>query len=152
MRPNARRTPVECPPATRRAFTLIEAIIAIVVLSVAIPGMLWTMREAAGKHSDPVLASRARWLAAEKLEDVIADRHSPSRLYVYSVNANYAAEANVTGFTNFARSVSIVESGANLVAASGTGYKTVTVSVTYKDGRNVSRTVQMKTVITDYTP
>lgn len=114
--------------------------------------MLWGMREAGRKRSDPILASRARWLAKEKLEDIIADRHSSSRGYAYVVNANYAAEASVSGFTNFARSVAITEGNATLVAGSGTGFKTATVTVTYRDGANVLRTLSVATVVTDYSP
>ena len=99
-----------------------------------------------------MLTNRARFLAQEKLEDIIADRHSTTRGYAYVVNANYAAEAAVSGFTNMSRSVSITESGANLVGGSGTGYKTVTVTIGFRDGRNTARTLALSTVVTDYTP
>lgn len=141
-------------PHTRvraRAFTLIEAVIAMVILSVAVPAMLWAVRDAVSERNDPVLASRARWLAAERLETIIADRHSPNRGYAYVISANYPSESSVSGFTNFARSVTIAETAANLVSA-GTGYKTVTVTVTYRDSRNQSRSLNIATVLTDYTP
>jgi Tfp pilus assembly protein PilV len=134
-----------------RAFTLIEAVISLVILSVAVPAMLWAVRDAVTKRSDPVLASRARWLAAERLEDIIADRHSPSRGYAYVITSNYAAESSVSGFTNFSRSVTISETAANLSSA-GTGYKTVTVTVSYLNSRGQSRSYPLATVLTDYTP
>jgi type II secretory pathway pseudopilin PulG len=134
------------------AFTLVEAICAIVIVSVAIPAMFWAVRDAQTKRVDPVLASRARFLAQERLEDVIADRHSSTRGYAWVLTANYPAEAAVSGFTNFARSVTITESGPNLVAGSGTGYKTAAVTVTYRDGRNTLRSLTLSTVVTDYTP
>lgn len=118
---------------------------------VAVPAMLWAVRDAIGKRSDPVLASRARWLAAERLENIIADRNSPNRGYTYIISANYPTEASVSGFTNFSRSVTINETAANLSSA-GTGYKTVTVTVTYRDGRNNSRSLSIASVLTDYTP
>ena len=140
------------PCRTVRGFTLIEAIIAIVVLSLAIPPMLWAMRDATWKRADPVLVSRARWLAAEKLEDVLADRHSATRGYAYVVAANYPVEAAVTGFTGFSRSVAITEGNATLVPGSGAGYKTVSVSVGFRDARNNPRTRSLSTVVTEYTP
>lgn len=134
-----------------RAFTLIEALIAIVLVSVAVPSMLWAVRDAISTRANPILASRARWLAAEKLEDVIADRNSPNRGYSYIASANYAAESTISGFTNFSRSVSISETDVSLSTA-GTGYKTVTVTVSYTDGRGASRSFTLATVLTDYTP
>lgn len=135
-----------------RGFTLIEAITAVVVLAVAVPGMFWGIRDAQMRRVDPIQASKARWLAAERLEDIIADRHSSTRGYTYVVAGNYSAESAVAGFPGFSRSVTITEGGASLAPGSGTGYKTVTVSVVFKDGRNTSRTLSLATVVTDYTP
>lgn len=129
--------------------TLIEAIAAIVVIAVAVPPVLLAVRESAVRRVDPVQFSRARWLASEKLEDIIADRHSATRGYTYVVTANYPAEGSVTGFTGFARSVTIAETDATLSAA-GTGYKTVTVTVTWTDRRGQARSLALATVVTDY--
>lgn len=135
----------------RRAFTLIEAIVAIVVLTVAVPPMLWSLRDAHARRVDPVLASRARFLCMERLDEIMADRHSLTRGYTYIAGANYPAEPSLSGFPGCARSVQISETGANL-STSGTGYKTVTVTVAYVDGRGASRSVSLSTVLTDYTP
>ena len=53
----------------RHGFTLIEAIAVIILMSVAIPPMMWSIREAHISRANPVLASRARWLAVSKLEE-----------------------------------------------------------------------------------
>jgi type II secretory pathway pseudopilin PulG len=148
------RTDTTAPGRARRrpsrAFTIVEAVIAVCILGVAMPAMLWAIKESVRTRANPVLAARARWLAAEKLEDVIADRHSTTRGYAYLLNANYAAETPVTGFAGMNRSVSITETGPNFAA--GTGWKTVTVTVTYTDGTGVSRSLPLSTVLTDYTP
>jgi len=138
------------PFPSRRAFSLLEAISALVILGVAMPGMLWAIRDNVRRRADPVFLSRARFLAAEKLEDIIADANSPARGYSYVLNANYAAETPVSGFTGMNRSVSIVETAANFVA--GTGWKTCTVTVSYTDGQAQSRSLQLSTVVTSYTP
>jgi Tfp pilus assembly protein PilV len=134
----------------RGAFTLIEAVIALVVLGVAVPPMLVAVKDAAARRADLVLASRARWLAAERLEDILADRASATRGYAYVTPGHYPAEASVAGFPNFARSVSVVETGPNF--APGTGLKTVTVSVSWRDGRGRPRTLHLSSVVTEYTP
>ncbi len=95
--------------------------------------------------------SRARWLATEKLEDVIADRHSTTRGYDYLISGNYPPEAAVSGFPQFSRSVTLTETEADLVSA-GTGYLTVEVAVGWTDTQGVGRTLEVSTVLTEYEP
>ena len=135
---------------TRRGFTLIEAIIAIVVLSIAVPPMLWSIRASHVQRVSPMKASQARWLATEKLEDIIADRHSTTRGYSYLTSGNYPNESSITGSPGFTRSVAFTETTANL-STSGTGYKKCVVTVTWIDGAGVSRSLAISTVVTDYT-
>lgn len=135
----------------RRGFTLIEGIVAIVILATATPAILWAVKEAHLGRVNPILASRARWLATEKLEDIIADRHSTTRGYTYLAAGNYPAEASVPGYTQYTRSVSFTETGPDLVS-SGTGYKKVTVTLGWTDSRGVARNLAVSTIITDYSP
>ena len=135
--------------STRRAFTLIECIAAIIIISIAIPPMLWSMREGHVQRVNPMLASKARWLATEKLETIIADRHSTTRGYPYLVTANYAAEVPVSGSPGFSRSVSFTQTAANLSTA-GVGYMRVTVTVTWTDATATSRSLSIATLLTDY--
>ena len=135
----------------RPALTLIEAIIAVVILAVAMPALLMATSDAQRRRVDPIMTARARWLAAERLEDVIADRHSASRGYTYIVPGHYPDESPVSGFAGFSRTVSIAETGPSL-AGSGTGYKTVTVTITYPGAPGASRSLAISTVLTDYTP
>jgi len=135
----------------RLAFTLIETLAAVVILAIAIPPMLWAVRDAHVGRVDAILSSRARWLATEKLEDVIADRHSTPRGYSYLTVGNYPTESPVAGFANFNRSVAFIETQADLVTV-GSGYMNVTVSVTWNDATGTARTMAISTVLTDYTP
>lgn len=137
-----------------RAFTLIECIVAIVILAVAVPAMVLAVREAHSRRAAPVLASRASWLAVEKLEDVIADRNSTTRGYTYLNATNYPAELAITDFPGFSRSVAFTETTANLATA-GYGYMRVTVTVNWTDpgpSGGTSRSLRLSTVLTDYTP
>ena len=127
---------------TRRGFTLIEGVTAVVIIGTAMPPMM-----------NAVLASRARWLTCEKLEDVIADRHSTTRGYAYLIASNYPAEASITSFPGFTRSVTLLETSSNLTTPTvGGGFMKVTVSASYSDASQVARTVSLSTVVTNYTP
>lgn len=133
----------------RRGFTLVEAIIAVVVLSIAMPPMLWALREAHASRIAPTRASTARWLAAEKLEDIIADRHSATRGYAYLLPANYPVEPAVTGFPAFSRAVTLTETGPDLVSA-GSGYKKITVTITWAVAGAPAQSLSLSAVVTDY--
>ena len=140
--------------ARRTGFTLIETVTAIVILAVAIPPMMWAITEAQRQRINPMLASRARWLTVEKLEDIIADRHSTTRGYSYLIAANYPPENPVPGFAGFTRTVTLLETKADLVttAPPPLGYMTVTVTVGWSDADAEARTLDVSTVLTDYTP
>ena len=148
--PPTPRSPARRPFSRRRALTLVEAVGAIVLVSVAVPPMLWALRDAQTARAAPVLAARARWLAAERLEDVLADRASPARGYAYVAAANYPPEASVAGFPGFSRSVSVTTTGVNFTPG-GTGWKTVAVQVGWTDARGVPRSLSLSTVVAEHT-
>ena len=135
----------------RHGFTLIEAIAVIVLMTVAIPPMMWSIQEAHVNRANPVLASRGRWLAVSKLEDVIADRNSTTRGYNYLVTGNYPAEPTITGYPGFSRTVSFNETLADLTTA-GDGYMNVTVAISWTDAQGTSRTLNISTVLTEFVP
>lgn len=131
--------------------TLVELVVTVVVLGVAMPPMLSALRSAHASRVTPVMASRARWLATEKLEDILADRHSAARGYGYVAAVNYPSEGAVDGFGAFARVVTVEETGPDLSGA-GAGYKKVTVTVSWRDAAlsGQVRSLSVGAVITDY--
>src|SRR5262245_60208243 len=131
-----------------RGFTLIESISAVVVLAVAIPPMLWALRQAHVQRVNPMMSSKARWLVTEKLEDIIADRHSETRGFGYLTTANYPAENPVAGFPGFSRTVGFLQLGPDL--APGTGYMRATVTVTWTDSTGTSRSLALVSIVTEY--
>jgi len=142
---------------TRRAgFTLIETIAAIVILAVAVPPMLWAVTESQRQRMNPMMVSKARWLAVEKLEDVIADRHSTTlRGYAWVVGGgDYVVEnpGDITGYPGFSRSVALLETQADLVTPAAAGYLNVTVTVGWVDAKGDNQTLDISTVLTDYAP
>ena len=142
---------------TRRAgFTLIETIAAIIILAVAVPPMLWAVTESQRQRMNPMMASKARWLAVERIEDVIADRHSSTaKGYNWVVNLNdYVPEnpGDIAGYPGFSRSVALLETQADLstTAPPPLGYLTVTVIVGWVDAKGDNKTLAISTVLTDY--
>ena len=140
-----------------RGFTLIETVAAILILAVAVPPMLWAVSQAQTKRANPMLASKARWLAIEKLEDIIADRHSTSgnRGWDYLTAANYPAEnpGDISGFPQFSRTVTLLETQADLSTPdSDGGYMNVSVTVSWTNAEGDSMSLSIATVLTEYVP
>ncbi len=143
------------PKARRNGFTLIETVAAIVILSLAVPPMLWAVREAQRQRINPMLASKARWLAVEKLEDIIADRHSSDAALGYDnlIAANYPAETPIGSDPGFNRTVTFLETLADLTTPDANGgYMNVTVQVSWTSAEGNVRSLSISTVLTEYVP
>jgi prepilin-type N-terminal cleavage/methylation domain-containing protein len=111
-------------------FTLIEVVAAVVLLGIAVPPILAFLAQSGVKGVFPERQTAAYFLAVEKLETIIADRHSPNRGYAYLTTANYPAETLSDGYT---RTVAFQEVAPTSLASaqSGSGYLRITVTVSY---------------------
>lgn len=134
-----------------RGFTLVETITALVILAMAVPPMMFALRQATVDRIDPIRFSQARWLATERLEDIMADRHSTTRGYDYVSELHYPAEPVVASTPAFARRVRIIETGPDLRTA-GAGYKTATVILSWIDSRGHAQSLEVATVLTELEP
>ncbi len=131
-----------------------ETVSAIVILSVAVPPMLWAVTQAQRQRMNPIMASKARWLAVEKLEDIVADRHATPRGYTWLNAGNYPEEnpGDITGYPGFGRKVIFAaETDATLITA-GLGYQKVTVEVRWTNSDGDTAKLSILTVLTDYDP
>lgn len=61
---------------SRRGFSLIEAIAAIVILALVAPVSMFTLRDAAASRSESIQLTRATWLAVAVMETVLGDLSS----------------------------------------------------------------------------
>lgn len=142
---------VEQQTRSRRGFTLVEAIAALVLLGVTVPPLVMALSTSSLRRGDAVLASRARWIASERLEQVLADRYSAARGYAWVITSNYPAESTLAGRPGFSRTTTITEVAADLTTAqAGSGIKLATTTVSYTTSRRVTASFSMSTVLTNY--
>lgn len=152
----------------RRAFTLVESLAVVVVLSIAIPPAVSMMIDAAKTQADSVKMTRATWFATSILENIIADVNSDDANLGFNALDDSAAylTAPSTGLNNrlsgviafyngygFTHSVQV--GALSNAAGKVTGvpaddvFRTITVGVTWTNMNGVSRTLNIGAVVTD---
>lgn len=75
---------------SRRAFTLLEAIIVVLVLALSVPPTVAWLGESAARRADSVNAVRASALATTVMETILADASSTSPSLGFGAFANSA--------------------------------------------------------------
>lgn len=85
--------------ASRRAFTLIEAVVVIVVLAVSLPPTIMWLDQSAKRQADAASATRATFLATSVLESIKADVAStvPGLGFAALANKTVYLDSPVTG-------------------------------------------------------
>jgi Tfp pilus assembly protein PilV len=113
-----------------RGVTLLETVFAVLLLGISVPPILGFFAQGTLSSIAPERQTAAYFLAMERLEEIIADRHSSTRGYSYLAAAHYLAESLSGGFT---RTVAFDEvSSADLTThQAGSGYLLITVNVQY---------------------
>lgn len=151
--------------ASRRGFTLVEAVAAIVVLGILIPPTVVIMRDAAAARVDAINMTRATWLASAVMEQVIADTSSDSLgmsalsdSVAYLTTPSSGLEARLTDVTALYATAGLSWSltVGDLVSGTGTPagdaaqdvYRYVEVTVNW-NSRTGSRTFQLGSLLTD---
>lgn len=117
----------------RHGYSLIELIIVIVILSIAIPMLVYMLGNLTVSSMNSEKRTQAVLLCQQKMEQIIADRWNPNIGFDNVIDARYPQEGQVAGFAEFSRSVQTVyvtRSGSGFVeSATPTYYKKVTVRV-----------------------
>jgi prepilin-type N-terminal cleavage/methylation domain-containing protein len=88
-------------------FTLIEVVLVIVIAAVAVLPLSMLFANSSIRSGDARNATVAAQLAQTKMEEIAADRHSPTRGFEFLVAANYPPERRIPAFPGYQRSVSI---------------------------------------------
>jgi Tfp pilus assembly protein PilV len=92
--------------ARRQAgFTLIEMVLIIVITAIAVLPLSMLFANTSIRSSDARNATIAAQLAQAKMEELTADKNSPTRGFSYLVTGNYPAESPVAAFPGYNRSV-----------------------------------------------
>lgn len=117
--------------------TLVEVVIAMVVLALVVPPLMVQFSASAAAQKSTLIEHNLLQLADERLGMVLADHANPTRGYDYVTGSNYPDETDPLGFTGYTRTTTVREvSAPDFVAASpGSGLKRVRILVTGPDSR-----------------
>ena len=123
----------------RRGTTIIEIVMAIVILAIALPPLMASFADASRQTILPAQARVASFLATERMEEIVARRYrglqagQPS--YSLVTAANFPDEVPVAGFSMYERRVTVAEVTSSLnPSGSPVGYRKVRVMVSWNGG------------------
>lgn len=107
-------------------FTLVEVVLILVIAAVAVLPLGMLFANTSIRSGDARSAMVAAELAQAKMEEIAADKSSPSRGFAWLVAAHYPPESSVTAFPGFGRSVAFAPDS----IYDGVTFRTVSVTVT----------------------
>lgn len=107
-------------------FTLVEVVLIIVIAAVAVLPLGMLFANTSIRSSDARNAMVAAQLAQAKMEEITADKNSPSRGFGYLIAANYPPENPVAIFPGYSRTVAFAPDS----SYDGVTFRTATVTVT----------------------
>jgi len=117
-------------------FTLPEVVLILVIAAVAVLPLGMLFANSSIRSGEARNATVMAQLAQAKMEEITADKNSPSRGFTYLVAANYPPENPVTAFTGYSRSVSFAPDS----VYDGVTFRTVRVSVAFASVPSVTLT------------
>jgi prepilin-type N-terminal cleavage/methylation domain-containing protein len=123
MRPAAR---IRVPDGAAGGFTLVEVVLVIVIAAVSLLPLSMLFATTSIRSGDAHNATLAAQLAEAKMEEITADKNSPTRGYAYITSAHYPGESPVPAFPGYSRSVAVAPDS----VYDGVTFRTVSVTVT----------------------
>jgi len=108
-------------------FTLPEVVLILVIAAVAVLPLGMLFANSSIRSSEAHNATVMAQLAQAKMEELAADKNSPSRGFSYLVAGNYPAESPVSAFPGYSRSVSFAPDS----IYDGVTFRAVSVTVSY---------------------
>ena len=92
-----------------RGLSLIEVVLAIVILGLAVPPLMFAMVAGIQQQEAVLVQQDLSQLASERMWAIFADHANPTRGYDYIVNAAYPNETTPRGLTGYTRQTTIKE-------------------------------------------
>lgn len=124
-----------------RGFSTLEIVTTILFLGIAIPALVNLFGYSYVSGVTHEVETRSVTLCKQKLEDIMADKLSPSRGYSWVTTAGRYGTETITG--GYTRTVDVVASGRSFM---GVPYAEVTVRVTH----DLTSPVQLVVWLTQY--
>ncbi len=121
----------------RRAISLFEVVVAMVIMGLAIPPLFIQIAADVQQQRAFLIQRNLTRLAADRMWEIFADHAEPGRGYDYVQDSAYPDESDVEGLSGYSRSTVILEvSTADFISPqAGTGIKRFKVAVSGPDGR-----------------
>jgi prepilin-type N-terminal cleavage/methylation domain-containing protein len=125
---------------TARGLSLIEVVIAIVILGLAVPPLMLQMVAGVQQQEAMLIQQDLTQLASERMWEIYADHTNPTRGYSYVVDASYPTETAPRGLTGYTRETTIheVSEADYLTLEPGSGVKRFQVVVTGPGGQTLA--------------
>ncbi len=123
----------------RAAVTIIELVMAIVIMSIALPPMMASFADSSRQSIRPSNATVASFLAIDKMEEIVARRYQGTDGYA-QIDSIAGTESSIPDFPLFSRTILIEKvsidyaTGAITTSLGETGYKRARVSVGWNGG------------------
>ncbi len=124
----------------RRGLSLVEVVVAIVVLGLAVPPVIVQISVAARAQAVAVVEQNLNQLATERIGEVFADQVNKSRGFNYIQTAAYPTESAPRSMTGYTRQTEVREVSSTdfVTPAPGSGIKRFRVIVTGPDGERIT--------------
>lgn len=122
--------------AAQAGFTLPEVVLILVIAAVAVLPLGLLFANTSIHSGEARCATVMAELAQAKMEEIAADKSSPSRGFAYLVSENYPPEDVVAEFPGYSRTVSFAPDS----VYDGVTFRTVNVTVSYGSLRPVTLT------------
>jgi type II secretory pathway pseudopilin PulG len=126
--------------STRRALSLIEVVLAMVILALAVPPLLLQIAAGVQQQEVALIQRNLAQLASEKMWQVFTDHADPTRGYSAIVVAAYPPETAPAGLTGYTRTTEVREVSPvdYITPTAGSGIKRFRVQVSGPRGQSLT--------------
>ena len=133
--------------STRRAMSLIEVVLAMVILGLAVPPLMLQLASAVSAQTASTIRANLAQLASERVGEIFADHRLATRGYAYIVDSSYPDENPPSEFKGYRRTTTVREVNPADFASPrpGSGIKRVRILVAGPDGTSLT----VETFVTD---